>query len=125
MYYALFHSMCRNCADSLIGTKSAQRSEQAWRQTYRAVSHGLAKSACTKNDVMKKFPKEIEDFANTFVTMQAKRHNADYDPKYRVARSEVLIDLKAVETAIRGLRSVPMKHRRAFAAWVALNSRNS
>lgn len=125
MYYALFHSMCRNCADCLIGTKSAQRSEQAWRQTYRAVSHGLAKNACAKNDVMKKFPKEIEDFANIFVTMQAKRHSADYDPEYRVARSEVLIDLGAAEAAIRGFRTAPMKHRRAFAAWVALNSRSA
>jgi hypothetical protein len=74
---------------------------------------------------MKKFPKEIEDFANTFVTMQAKRHKADYDPEYRVARSEVLVDLAAAEAAIKGFRMAAMKHRRAFAAWVALNSRNA
>ena len=72
---------------------------------------------------MKTFPKEIEDFGNTFVAAQAKRHAADYDPFYRVVRSEVLADIKTAESAIEKLKATTMKDRRALAAWVTLANR--
>lgn len=115
--------MCANCADCLIGTKSANRSGRAWKQVYRAISHGPAKNACKNNAKMKEFPKEIEDFANAFVTMQVKRHSADYDPDYRVARSEVQVDVDAAKVAIKQFKKAPIKDRRAFAAWVVLITR--
>jgi uncharacterized protein (UPF0332 family) len=78
-YYALFHTLARCCADMMIGSSSATRSKAAWRQVYRALDHNFAREACQKKAI-RKFPKEIQDFANAFITMQKKRHNADYDP---------------------------------------------
>lgn len=123
IYYALFHALCRNCADSLIGTKGSDRSNPAWRQAYRSVGHKYAKRACSDQRTMKFFPKEIEDFGNTFVSSQIKRLLADYDPSYRVTRSEVLTDIKTAESAMKKLRASRIKHRRAFAAWVTLMNR--
>ena len=54
---------------------------------------------------------------------QAKRHAADYDPFYRVARSEVLADVMAAESAIKKLKASRLKDRRALAAWVTLGNR--
>jgi len=66
----------------------------------------------------RKFPKEIEDFANAFVTMQEKRHQADYDPAAIFAKSEVFHDVAVTAQAIRDYKSIRAKHRRAFCAYV-------
>jgi hypothetical protein len=121
-YYALFHTLARCCADMMIGGTAAVRSGGAWRQVYRALDHGSAKNACQNNDISK-FPKEIQDFANTFVTMQAKRHAADYDPKAKAFKSAVAIDIDTVESVISGFNKSAVKDRRAFAAWVLFKLR--
>ena len=123
VYYALFHTLCRQCADCLIGTKGSDRSNPAWRQAYRAVAHGHAKGCCENQKIMKTFPKEIEDFGNAFVTAQIKRHSADYDPAYRVIRSEVIEDINVAEQVIKDFKKCPVKDRRAFSAWVTLTNR--
>ncbi|MCY3878472.1 MAG: hypothetical protein OXF74_04740, partial [Rhodobacteraceae bacterium] len=66
-YYAMLHSICWNCADSFIGKSRTLRSRPAWRQAYRAVEHGFAKSQCKNTSVMERFPQEIQDYANQFV----------------------------------------------------------
>jgi len=70
VYYAMFHCLARCCADTLIGSSGADRSKPAWRQVYRALDHGFAKNSCRNQEFIKKFPKDIEDFANSFVSMQ-------------------------------------------------------
>lgn len=121
-YYALFHTLAHCCADMMIGGPSAVRSKPAWRQVYRALEHGPAKNACQNGDITK-FPQEIQDFANLFITMQAKRHAADYEPNTKAYKSSVLLDIGAVESVIGGFQNAPIKHRRAFAAWVLFKLR--
>ena len=122
-YYALFHALCLICANGFIGTKPADRSNPAWRQTYRSVAHGLAKSRCTKSDTIRLFPSQIRNFADEFVKMQRKRHEADYDPLSRFKLSDVVVAIDAAELAIQQLNDCPMKDRRAFAAWVTMPER--
>lgn len=120
MYYALFHALCRNCADTLIGTNAASRSNPAWRQVYRAVDHGFAKGQCKTTSVIKRFPKDIEDFANLFVELQVERHKADYDPVTRFKRSDVVATIVEAEAVLQAFKKVPLQDRRAFAVWVSL-----
>lgn len=122
-YYALFHALCRNCADCFIGGKRAARSEKAWLQAYRAAEHRYAASRCKDRTVMARFPKEIEDFANMFFLMQNKRIAADYDPSSRFARTEVHADIEAVDAAIEAFSRAGIRDRRAFAAWVTIRDR--
>jgi uncharacterized protein (UPF0332 family) len=121
-YYAMFHCLARNCADLLVGGTNALRSKHAWRQTYRALEHGFAKAAC-KDRIVAKFPKAVEDFANNFVSLQEKRHAADYDPSIKLTKSEVIADIAAAEEAIIEFSKVPIKDRRAFAAHVLFKKR--
>lgn len=121
-YYAMFHCLARNCADLLVGGSNAIRSRHAWRQTYRALEHGFAKSAC-KDSLVTRFPKAIEDFANSFVTLQEKRHAADYDPSIKLAKSEVIADIKTAREAIMEFKKATTKDRRAFAAHVLFKKR--
>lgn len=122
-YYALFHTVSRCCADALVGGNGSDRSKPAWRQVYRALEHGGCKSACQNKALIDRFPKPIEDFANAFVTMQIKRHNADYDPYGNYTKSEVITDIDNCEQAIKDFQGVPMKDRRAFSALVLFKHR--
>lgn len=122
-YYALFHMLARNGADLLIGGQGALRSKHAWRQVYRALDHGAARNACQNERIVSRFPKPIRAFANLFIVMQVRRHDADYDPVKRFSRSEVLQDIRNVETAVNAFSTQPKKDRQAFSAYVLLRSR--
>lgn len=121
-YYAMFHALARCCADTLIGGPGAERSKPAWHQVYRSLQHGVAKDACNNGDKISRFPVEIQDFANTFRTMQSKRHKADYDPSEKAYKSAVLVDIDQVKSAIERFEISPLKDRRAFAALVLFKS---
>lgn len=123
-YYALFHCLARECADLLIGGSGLDRSDAAWRQVYRALEHGPAKTKCRKRETMRKFPKEVQGFVSMFAELQEKRHNADYDPFAQFSKSDVSTDIAAVENAITDFKSAPAKHRRAFCAYILFKDRN-
>lgn len=118
VYYAIFHTLAKACADLLIGGRQASRSREAWQQTYRALCHGPAKKACSTNAKIALFPDPVRDFANQFVARQKKRHAADYDPYAKVTKSEVKADLEVARQAILDFNAAPLKDRRAFCAFV-------
>lgn len=91
---------------------------------YRALEHGQANKACRNQEIIKKFPREIEDFANTFVSMQSKRHRADYDPFESIYKSSVLQDIADAEDVIQRFNTANIKDRRAFAAYVLFKTRS-
>lgn len=124
-YYAMFHCLAAICADLLVGGEGSERSEPAWRQVYRALEHGAARQRCNRPAMMQRFPAEIQDFAEKFVLMQQKRHQADYGPEGVFDKDTVLQDIIAVAEAIAKLRSVPVKDRRAFAVYLLFSLRNN
>lgn len=119
-YYAVFHALCRNAADTLIGRAKASRASPAWTQTYRAVEHGFAKGQCEKRVIISKFPREIQAFAEAFIILQERRQSADYDPLSVFQDSEVEELIIRAEGVIAGLSRAPIADRRAFAAFVVL-----
>lgn len=119
----MFHHLTRECADLLIGSSKERRSNEAWKQVYRALDHGFAKSQCKNKTVMSRFPREIENFANVFATMQAKRHSADYDPSSNFTRSGVTRDIDLVEQSLQQFSSTPVSDRRAFCAFILFKER--
>ena len=122
-YYALFHCLARCCADTLVGKTRAHRRESAWRQAYRALEHGFARSQCSRPTV-RTFPPEICEFAESFTDLQQKRHLADYDPKGSWIRSDVEEDIDEAEGVIDDFEAAPLRDRRAFAVFVLLRNRN-
>ncbi len=118
-YYALFHCLATSNANMLVGGPSAHRSQPAWRQAYRGLQHRTARQRCERQDIIK-FPAEIQDFAERFVDMQQKRHEADYDPDATFSKSDVIQDITDAEDVIRCFNSVPVRDRRAFAVYLLL-----
>ena len=123
IYYALFHCLAACCADMLVGGSGANRSRPAWRQAYRSLQHGIARQRCERQNIIVRFPGEIQDFSGQFVYMQKQRHRADYDPYMDVSKSSVLQDILAVESVVRRFNRSPAKDRRAFAVYVLLDLR--
>ena len=72
---------------------------------------------------MQKFPAAIQDFAETFIWLQRRRHLADYDPEFPFCKSEVIGDIQRVRKAIARFSKAPAKDRRAFAIHVLMKAR--
>lgn len=119
--YALFHTLAHTCADRLIGT-GLRRDNPAWRQVYRSLEHGFARSACERSQKLG-FPDEIVRFGNAFVRLQKERHDADYDPAARFTKPEVALLIAQAEQAIRSLNQASNQDKTAFAALVLLKQR--
>lgn len=119
-YYALFHTLCQTCAEAF----ARRDTRNAWKQVYRAVDHGIARQNCKRSDVISRFPEPIQDFADQFVSMQEKRHRADYDPHQKFLKSAVEADIAAAESAIANFHACAVKDRKAFAAYVLFKHRN-
>ncbi len=62
-YYSLFHYMAENCANMLVGELGSGQSRSAWYQAYRALEHGLAKQRWERKDFIRRFPSQVQDFA--------------------------------------------------------------
>ena len=121
-YYALFHTLANNCADLIIGQRSAAQTNRAWSQTYRALEHGEVRRKYSNNpgrNILKtEFPEEIRKFTEHFVAMQVERHKADYDPLEAFTRSGVQQQILESRTAISGFEQADERDRRAFAAFI-------
>ena len=115
-YYALFHAIAKDAANLLVGVGAA-RPQEAWVQVYRALQHGAAKTACEGVRNLN-FPTAMKRCADAFVTLQQKRHDADYDPTRRGLRTDAVAAIVMAEAAIVCLRSSPKPERRAFAVFL-------
>ncbi|MTW14808.1 hypothetical protein GJ689_01070 [Rhodoplanes serenus] len=121
-YYAVFHALCRLCADTVIG--AIHHKSQAWERVYRGVSHTGAKAVLTSSKELAAFPSEFASFGAAFVLLQKERELADYGPapfgKY-FADTESLVGQAA--NAIVILNNLDDSHRRALAAALLVKAR--
>ena len=108
----------------LVGQTSANRSNKAWLQVYRALQHGYAREQCERSNQVS-FPREIKQFAEHFVKMQKLRHTADYNPGASFLKSDVTFAIDETEAIIAQFKKVQTTDRRAFAVYVLLPRRQS
>ena len=118
-YYAMFHYLAGTAADLLIGRSRSG----AWHQVYRALEHGKTRNACRHQQAMRRFPAEIRGFAEAFVMLQGRRHEADYAPEGRYDKLDVLSAIDGAEYAIAQFEQTDVEHRRGFAAHVLFRQR--
>ena len=122
-YYALFHALAQSCADTLAGSTPVNRTRPGWRQTYRALEHGLARHQCANRAMMSRFPLEIRRFGRLFVELQRERHLADYDPGITFNRTRVMQLVDQAVSIIDGFEAADRGQRRDFAIYVLFRRR--
>ena len=121
-YYAMFHCLAASAADLFIGTVR----NPAWHRVYRAPEHGRVRSACLQGRMMREFPAEIRDFAETFVALQKARQEADYALDTDTYQdSDVLGYIASAERTISRFELADVAVRRGFVAHVLFRQRSS
>ena len=123
-YYAMFHALCRLCADTLIG--GTHWKTDAWNRVYRGLSHTGAKKTLTSQKDLAELPSTVASFGVVFALLQQERETADYDPapfqRYFVA-TETLVN--QASSAIADLGHLDDDNRRKLAAMLLIKARQS
>ena len=120
-YYAMFHCLAHTCADRLAGRAGTVGNRPMWRRMYRAPDHGQARARC--ENAPSWFGDGVRQFGRTFAELQRRRHLADYDPDFRIGKSEVIADINDARTAIDRFRAAPANVQRDFAIHVLMKVR--
>ena len=115
-YYAMFHALCQSNADTLVGQSPPDRPADLWVETYRALQHRAAKNRLASYIQMIQDP-VLRNFGRVFVNMQ-QRISADYDPRARFVRSEVVTSISRTEAAVHTFYNAPVLIRRRLAIYL-------
>ena len=124
-YYAMFHALANSNADALVGSTPSVRTSPEWTRTQRALNHGAAKTQMSKRNEMAAFELAVQDFSNTFVTLQPQRHEADYNPNPErpFGRYETIQSIQQARAAIEAFQAVSIPEKRRFATYILFGQR--
>ena len=123
-YYALFHHLC-GCFSTIVLHPAGREFVRARLQAYRYIDHGPARSRCLEaKSPSRKFPPGIVKFAETFIELQQRRNEANYDPTVLFDEAFVRNYVGDAERAITAFNSESAEAQRAFAIFVALRSKS-
>jgi hypothetical protein len=133
-YYGLFHSIARSAADAFVGGN--HRSSARYETVYRGFEHSQMKRCCVEVDKATLKAKtrvalgvvnasqEIRDVANAFVTLQQRRHWADYSPRGKITRAETLDLVDLAVLAMAQLTAAEPEERKNFVAYLLMDARD-
>lgn len=123
-YYALFHTVTTEAADDLVGR--THRQTPRYQLVYRSIEHKSLLRLC--EDIVKTklpakyagyepsggFGSDLQAFADALVDLQEKRHLADYDPLFRVTKSEAVLAVETGRTALARFKNANRVLRKTF-----------
>lgn len=121
-YYAMFHALCRRCADTLIGGKHWR--SDAWNRVYRGLGHSGAKKTLSSQKELSDLPASVASFGGVFVLLQQEREIADYDPmpyQRYFSATETLVE--QASSAIARLNELDDDNRRKLATMLLIRAR--
>jgi hypothetical protein len=113
-YYAVFHTLAASNAELIAGQPQSSMSSYAWQRVYRRLDHGRAQT--NLRAALNLLSQTGENFARTFIDLQALRQEADYNPNASISRSDTLNIIAQAETAIRDFAQLTQEERRLLAA---------
>ena len=120
-YYAFFHALSGDFADLLVGDRESQ--PRVWAAVYRQLDHGVAKAACLAGQNSDERSRDMKAVADGFVLAQRRRHEADYDPFFKVDEISVRGEVETVARSIRRYFACSEADRRAFAVHLLFRRR--
>ena len=108
-YYAIFHFTIAAAADSVV--PASKRSAPQYTRIYRGIDHRSLRELCkaisgtnlgkyATHAPPTGFGPNIRDFATAVVDLLEKRHSADYDPQFRVTKSDALLTISTARAAL-------------------------
>ena len=109
-YYAIFHALCRLCADELVGVTAPQEDRSS---IYRSVEHSSLRVASRNARVNA----TLQNILARAIALQDKRHLADYDPVPNTfgGRAAVLSLIGSAEDAVAEIAALSPADRKTLA----------
>jgi hypothetical protein len=102
-YYALFHFALTAATDLVLGRSARRKTPNLYVRAYRTVEHSELRKR--SNEIRNSGASTgIVDFADAIVELQEARHRADYDPLFRIKRSEAVNKVFTAVVAIAGFK---------------------
>ena len=123
-YYAVFHFICTEAADFVIGQRYQREARYA--QVYRSVDHRDIRSACAAVQAAKPdvavarlapsngFAARLQEFAAGTIELQVRRHTADYDPSGLLRTKHAHLMVSLGRSTISAFRDTDADNRAAF-----------
>jgi uncharacterized protein (UPF0332 family) len=132
-YYAIFHAAITAAADQFVGVTN--RDESRYGLLYRSVDHKWLRELC--KEVQKSTPSsnfrpytppdgfgaDVAAFAAAVVTLQVKRHTADYDVTVRMNRSDAVLAIAEARAALGRFDRASQQQRLAFLSLLLFSPR--
>lgn len=126
-YYGLFHAIVTQAIDDFFGP--TQRHTPQYEKMYRSIKHEKLRKICDEI-VKSNFPKnhsifghDLTGVASAFISLQEKRHLADYAPRFKVGLSDATLMVTSARTALDSFRGVTETRRRIFSALIIFQIR--
>jgi len=98
----------RAAADAALGT-TAKR-DDIYARVYRSLAHNELKE---RSRQARNISANIAAFADAIVGLQEARHHADYDPLFRVSKSEAITQVRNARDAIARFESAPDSEKKS------------
>ena len=99
----MFRCLARTCADRSAGRAGTVGSRPTWRRAYRAPERRQVRAR--RENAPSWLPDEVRQFGQTFAELQGERRLAEYNPDYRVGKSDA--DINDAQTAINRFLATP------------------
>jgi uncharacterized protein (UPF0332 family) len=125
-YYGVFHSVLAAAADEFVGR--TKRASVEYALAYRSVDHRWLREVCFEirkptlparyksYEPLGGFSADIKAFAAMVADLQESRHDADYNPRIHLKRSDVVIDINTARSASDVLNRLNADHKFRFLA---------
>ncbi|MDP6954285.1 MAG: hypothetical protein QGF53_16150 [Alphaproteobacteria bacterium] len=123
-YYAVFHAIASQAADAVVG--KASRKRPRYELVYRSIDHSRLKKICAEvkkplpqQKLMKYVPKKgfgqhLTALAAAVIDLQERRNLADYDPQYRVEKSDAIMAISTCRDALERFGKANAAARNSF-----------
>lgn len=125
-YYGVFHTVLAAAADEFIGR--TRRASVEYALAYRSVDHRWLRDLCievkkptlpakyTSYQPTGGFSVDIKEFSAAVADLQESRHDADYNPRLHLKRSDAVIAINMARSAAQKLDQVVTGQKTAFLA---------
>lgn len=121
-YYALFHALAEFCGRELVGAWSPWAS---FRLIYRSLDHGPARKVFETFRMSADVSDDMKRIGESFRLLQKLRHEADYDPGFRMTRRETEDLIEQAHEAIETLGRLGAEERKLLAVRLIGRTRTS
>lgn len=123
-YYAVFHTILIAASDEFVG--KSLRNDCRYTLVYRSIDHASVRKICEESAKptpsakfyrilsSNGFEAAIRQFANLTLTLQSKRHEADYNPSHLLTSVDAMFAVYQAQTAIDAFERASLENRKLF-----------